>query len=255
MFASGYVKCLPNVVLLDYIYVICYIIQAMIIENLYSVKERIKRAALKAGKSTELINLVCVTKKASIDQMKEVIEAGVTDIGENRVQDALKKYRQLGYLARMVRWHMIGHLQTNKVKKALEIFDVIHSLDSLKLAKEIDIAASNLGKKIDVFVEVNISGEESKYGVKDKELFYFIKLLKQFDRINILGLMTMAPYTKDSKDARYIFRRLKKLQDNLKKCRILSADTKELSMGMSQDFEVAVEEGATYVRIGSAIFD
>ena len=149
---------------------------------------------------------------------------------------------------------MIGHLQTNKVKKCLQIFDTIHSLDSINLADEIDKQAKSLGKRIDCLVQVNVSGEDSKYGISPEETEAFIRKVSLFSNIHIAGLMTMAPFVDNPEQVRPFFRKIYSLKESLRKMDISNTDVKDISMGMTQDFEVAIEEGATFVRIGTAIF-
>jgi len=226
----------------------------MIRQNLALVKEKIEKAAKRAGRDPKEICLVSVTKTANIVQLQEAISSGISDIGENRVKDALLKYDSLGERAKGMKWHMIGHLQTNKVTKCLKIFDAIHSLDSMSLAHEIDKQAGVIGRHIDCFIEINVSGEASKYGISPDGVHNFVKQISHFSNINIVGLMTIAPISQDSEAARPYFKRLRCLRDSLRQGRIENSGIKELSMGMTQDFEVAIEEGATFVRIGTAIF-
>ena len=216
----------------------------MVIENLTKVRGRIREAALRVGRDPHSVTLVAVTKQAEIDGVREAIEFGVTDIGENRVKDAAQKRELLD--SHILNWHMIGHLQSKKAKDAVRIFSVIHSVDTLKLACAIDKEAGKSGKVQDILIEVNVSGEKSKFGIAPGALGGFLKEAGHLKNINIAGVMTMAPFTDDAGRARPCFRELKKLAD--------AHNLKEISMGMTQDFEVAVEEGATMVRIGSAIF-
>jgi PLP dependent protein len=226
----------------------------MIIQNLSLVQERIGNSAKRAGRDPSKIRLIAVTKQANLAQIKDAVLAGVAHVGENRIGDALLKYNALGKLAKSIKWHMIGHLQTNKVKKCLQIFDTIHSLDSISLAKEVDKQAKCQGKRIDCFVEVNVSSEASKYGISYGSAGDFIEQVSGFTSIRIIGLMTMAPIVKDPEDARPYFKKLCLLRDNLNQSCPEYLDIKELSMGMTQDFEVAIEEGATFIRVGTAIF-
>jgi len=226
----------------------------MITQNLALVKERIEKAAKRAGRNPAEIRLVCVTKTATANQLQEAISSGISDIGENRVKDALLKYDSLGEQARGIKWHMIGHLQTNKVKKCLQIFDTIHSLDSINLADEIDKQAKSLGKRIDCLVQVNVSGEDSKYGISPEETEAFIRKVSFFSNIHIAGLMTMAPFVDNPEQVRPFFKKIYSLKESLRKMDISNTDVKDISMGMTQDFDVAIEEGATFVRIGTAIF-
>jgi len=226
----------------------------MIARNLAQVNQRIEDAAKRSGRNPQEIILVCVTKSIGSTEIKQALASGITDIGENKVNDALSKFEDIGKAANDLRWHMIGHLQTNKARKALKIFNVIHSLDSLRLAAELHKQAKEAKKRINCFVEVNISGEEAKYGISPDDLFSFTKEVSLLSNLHIIGLMTMAPFAQDPEAARPYFRSLSTLRDNLLKEDIPNTDIRELSMGMTQDFEVAIEEGATFVRIGTALF-
>lgn len=226
-------------------------------DRLKLIKERINQAAERAGRNTEEIELVAVTKTVEVARIREALEAGVRNIGENRVQEALTKYEELNAnppMAGVPRWHMIGHLQRNKVGKALKVFDLIHSVDSLPLAEEIDKRAKVLGKRIDILIEVNVSGEESKFGLGMDEVNEFLMTVSKLKNLRIQGLMTMAPFTDDPEQSRPYFRKLGHLSEKIKSDQLNNVEIRYLSMGMSQDFEVAVEEGANMVRIGSAIF-
>ena len=219
--------------------------------NLEIINEKIKKAALKASRNPEEIKLVAVTKTATIEQIEEAISAGVEIIGENKVQEAKGKYQ---ILTADIEWHLVGHLQTNKVKYAIEIFDLIHSVDGIKLAKEIDRRSLQFGMITNVLVEVNISGEETKYGIKPEEVEPFLKEISEFSRIRVKGLMTIAPIVEDKEEVRPYFRKLRELSKEIKKKNIKNVRMDYLSMGMTEDFEVAVEEGANIVRIGRGIF-
>ena len=193
-------------------------------------------------------------------EISEAIKGGITDIGENKVQEALVKYRQLTanrYVLDTVKWHLIGHLQTNKARDAVKVFDLIHSVDSIKVAEMIDKEAAKIGKIQDVLVEVNTSGESTKFGVAPDELFNLAKGAEALNNVRLLGLMTMAPVVDDKEDARPYFKRLQQLKAGLDEF-LLNAKSYPLtvlSMGMTQDYEVAVEENATMVRIGTAVFE
>jgi pyridoxal phosphate enzyme (YggS family) len=204
--------------------------------------------------------LLAVTKGRSIEEIGGVIAAGVSEIGENRVQEAIEKYnvltgkpanRQTGEL---IKWHMVGHLQTNKVKEAVAIFDLIHSVDSLKLAAEINRQAEKINKIQDILVEVKTSPEAAKFGVPPGEAIELVRDLAQFKNIALKGLMTIAPMAADPEEARPYFRLLKELRDNINELMTNDQRLTTVSMGMSDDFEVAIEEGATMVRIGRALF-
>jgi len=219
--------------------------------NLQTIKEKIKKAALKAKRNPEEIKLVAVTKTATIEQIEEAINAGVKIIGENKVQEAKEKYQ---ILTADTEWHLVGHLQTNKVKYAIEIFDCIQTVDSIKLAKEINKRSLQFGKITNVLVEVNVSGEETKYGIKPEEVEPFLKEISDFSRIRVRGLMTIAPIEEDKEEVRPYFRKLRELSEEIKSKNIKKVKMDYLSMGMTDDFEVAIEEGANIVRIGRGIF-
>ena len=219
--------------------------------NLKIINEKIKKAALKANRNPEEIKLVAVTKTATMEQIKEAISAGVRIIGENKVQEAKEKYQ---ILTADIEWHLVGHLQTNKVKYAIEIFDFIHSVDSIKLAKEIDRRSLQFGMITNVLVEVNVSGEETKYGIKPEEVEPFLKEISEFSRIKVRGLMTIAPIVEDKEEVRPYFRKLRELFKEIKNKNIKNVKMDYLSMGMTEDFEVAIEEDANMVRIGRGIF-
>lgn len=217
-----------------------------IAENLRVIRQRIESAARRSGRDSGEITLVVVTKTRSVDEIREALANGVTDIGENYVQEAEKKFGEIG---RAVRWHMIGHLQRNKAKHAVELFDVIQSVDSEQLALELGRRALAAGKIVDVLVEVNISGEQTKFGVEPERALQFVESIANIDGIRVRGLMGMAPIVADAEETRPYFAKLKKIWDQLP-----DEQRVYLSMGMTQDFEVAIEEGSNMVRIGTAIF-
>ncbi|MDD4351428.1 MAG: YggS family pyridoxal phosphate-dependent enzyme [Candidatus Gracilibacteria bacterium] len=193
--------------------------------------------------SPQQVRLIAVTKNLEVDKIKELLAAGVDTIGENRVQEAARKFLELKFPCEK---HLIGHLQTNKVQQALELFDVIDSVDSLKLAQKISEEARKLGKIIPILLEVNIAGEEQKYGFKVSELENALKEIQGLSSLEVRGLMAMVPFTEDPETSRPYFREMKKLADKFK--------LPELSLGTSQDWELAVEEGATMVRVGRGLF-
>ncbi|MDR5694095.1 MAG: YggS family pyridoxal phosphate-dependent enzyme [Armatimonadota bacterium] len=217
--------------------------------NIAIVRERIAAAATRAGRNPEEVTLVAVTKGVGIDRVLEAIASGVTHIGENRVQEAAVKFPHLP--PGIVR-HMVGHLQRNKAKLALRLFDLIHSVDSLRLAEELNRRAMDAGVTMDVLIQVNVSGEPTKYGISPEEVEALVENMTSFPGLRLRGLMTIAPLGEHAEQARPYFRRLRELGERLRnKVRL---EKLELSMGMTDDFEVAVEEGATIVRIGRAIF-
>ncbi len=223
----------------------------MIADNLKIVTQRIAGACEKIGRLPEHIELVCVTKEASLGQIEEVLDLGVQNLGENRVQDAILKYRAIGDKAI---WHLVGHLQTNKVKYAIKTFSLIHSVDSTYLARQIDKEAKKLNKIQDILVQVNTSGEVTKFGISQGAVMGFLKEISLYPNIIIKGLMTIAPEVEDPELARPYFRLLRELRDKINEQRITKDELPILSMGMTNDFEVAIEEGANMVRIGRAIF-
>ncbi len=220
--------------------------------NLETVREKIAAATKRSGRSPDSVELVCVTKTVGPDEIREAAACGVIRIGENRVQDARRKKNILADLS--VDWDLIGHLQTNKINAALEIFGFIHSVDSLKLAKEIGVRAASRGVALPVLLEVNVFGEESKFGFHPNDIEAEIDEIGAVQGIEVQGLMTMAPWYDDPEDTRPGFAALRKLGEKLRDRGVPGFSFRHLSMGMTNDYEVAVEEGATLVRIGSAIF-
>jgi len=220
-------------------------------DNLLEVKERMKKAAERSGRNSNEIKLIAVSKTVDVHCIKEAIKAGHQLFGENRVQEARDKIKDIG---RDVKWHMIGHLQRNKVKYIFDLFDMVHSVDSIPLAHEIDRIGKKKGKVMDILVQVNISGEETKYGMEAAEMMKIIKEISNYEHISIKGLMTMPPFFNDPEDARPYFIKLRELKNEIEKQKVEGVSMEELSMGMSNDFEIAIEEGATMVRVGTAIF-
>lgn len=221
-------------------------------EILDRIKGRITKAAIGCGRNPDSVRLVAVSKTVNAQRVAGAIDAGVTILGENYIQEAREKFDAL--IDRMVSWHFIGHLQSNKAKYAVRMFDLIHSVDSLKLAKALDGAACKIGKVQDILVQVNISGEASKSGSAEDDTESLIEAMSQFENLRIRGLMTMPPYYDEPDLARPFFRGLKKLGERIANRKIPGVAMDEFSMGMTGDFEVAIEEGATLVRIGTAIF-
>ncbi|HEC79226.1 MAG TPA: YggS family pyridoxal phosphate-dependent enzyme [candidate division WOR-3 bacterium] len=217
-------------------------------DNIRKLRVRIERAARRGHRTPDEITLVAVTKTIEVERIEEAIKCGVRIIGENRVQEAKKKFPLLGD---KVEWHMIGHLQTNKVKDALKIFSLIHSLDSLKLAREIEKRAEN---PVACLIEVNTSEEASKFGIDPEQTLDFYASLQEFKKINIKGLMTIGPgwAIEDPEASRPCFKLLYQLREQLRDR--FQKPFPILSMGMTSDFEVAIEEGATMIRVGTAIF-
>ncbi|MDT2758374.1 YggS family pyridoxal phosphate-dependent enzyme [Enterococcus xiangfangensis] len=222
----------------------------MIAGNLHRIEQEIQESCALVSRNPQDITMVAVTKSVDSITANELVELGVTDLAENRVDKLLEKKQDLSH-HQQIKWHLIGNLQRRKVKLIINEIDYFHALDSLRLAQEIQKRAEH---PIDCFVEVNVSGEESKQGIKPKELRSFIKELEDLDKIKVIGLMTMAPYEASQEDVRKIFSTLKQLQESVKEQNLQYAPCTELSMGMSQDFKTAIEEGATFVRIGTALF-
>lgn len=220
--------------------------------RLKRVNDRITEAALACGRDPKAVKLVAVSKTVPADRVSAAINAGVTDLGENYVQEAREKIEALG--RETVSWHFIGHLQSNKAKYAVKLFDLIHSVDSLKLAKELDRRARALGKVQKVLVQVNISGEATKSGIETEQAMALVGQMARLDNLAICGLMTMPPYFNSPEKVRPYFRALKDLYDLIRTEAIRHVSMAELSMGMTGDFEAAIQEGATLVRIGTAIF-
>jgi len=226
-----------------------------IAENLAAVQERIRAAARRCGRDASDIALMAVSKTHPPELIREAYEAGVRLFGENRVQEFAEKAASLSDL-HDAQWHMIGHLQTNKAAKAAELFGAVDSVDSVKLAQKLNAAASSLGKKISVLIEINVGGEAAKSGVApgSREVEELLSAAGGFESLEFRGLMTVPPYFDDPEAARPYFRKLRGLRDEIAAQRLPGVGMDVLSMGMSHDFEVAIEEGATCVRVGTAIF-
>jgi len=219
-------------------------------ERLAEIEHRIHEACRRSGRSDEAVEIIAVTKYTTLETTERVLRLGVAHIGESRAQDAQVKWEALHPGGT---WHFIGHLQTNKVKDIVGKFDYIHSLDRMSLAQEIEKKAARLGIASKCFLQVNVSGEGSKQGVAPEELFAFAREVAQMQHIRVVGLMTMAPLEADAETTRPVFRGLRQLRDELNDRRIFPYPVPHLSMGMSNDYEVAIEEGATWVRLGSVL--
>jgi len=220
-------------------------------ENIRSLKEDIAKIAEKVKRNPEEIKIVAVSKTVEVERIKEALRCGIKIIGENKVQEAEEKFRQI---PEKFEKHLVGHLQTNKVKKAIGLFDMIQSLDSLKLANEISKRALESGKVMKVLVEVNTSEEETKFGIKPDEVLDFVKSTSELKGIKVKGLMTVGLFTSEVEKVRPCFKRLKEIFERIKSKNILGIDMKYLSMGMTADYKVAIEEGSNMLRIGTAIF-
>ena len=225
----------------------------MIEENIRKIKERVALACSRVNRDPAAITIVAVSKGRSIQEIEEAAAAGITGIGENRIQEAALKYKEL--TGAQIKWHMVGHLQTNKAKDAVKIFDLIQSVDSPHLAVEIDKEAAKINKVQDILIQVNTSVEVTKFGLKSDAAVEVIKEIAGLKNISIKGLMTIAPLSDNPEQTRPYFRALRELRDKLVQLWTVDCGLWTLSMGMTDDFEVAIEEDATIVRLGRAIFD
>jgi len=222
-----------------------------IARNLASIQERIEKASAKCGRNPAKVQLVAVSKTIPPETVKTAIDAGATILGENYIQEACNKIEILG---KGVSWHFIGHLQSNKAKHAVELFDLIHSIDNPHLAERLNREAQKKHKIMPVLIQVNIAEEDTKHGTDTQTALQLIKDISLLNNLRIQGLMTMPPWSSDPEDSRPYFISLRRLRDELEKQKPGNVSLKELSMGMSSDFEVAIEEGATIVRVGTSIF-
>jgi pyridoxal phosphate enzyme (YggS family) len=220
-------------------------------ENIKNIRARIEKTAQRSGRGGEKIELVAVSKTVEAERINEAIRCGIEIIGENRVQEAEDKFKEI---TEPVTRHLVGHLQSNKAKKAVELFDFIQSVDSERIAREISRRALDEGKVMDVLVEVNTSAEETKFGIEPKEALPLIETIAGLDGIKIKGLMTIGLFSDDPEDTRPCFKRLRTFFEEVKAANIPGAEMKYLSMGMTSDFEVAIEEGSNMVRVGTGIF-
>jgi len=221
-------------------------------DNIARVQERIAEACRRAGRRPEDVKLVAVSKTVPPDRIRAAYDAGLRDFGENRVQEANAKRAALSDLT--VTWHLVGHLQTNKAKLARELFHCVHSLDSLRLAQKLDEAAVCSGDRLPVLIEVNLGEEQTKSGVREQDVLALAEQVGRLSTLELSGLMVLPPFFEDPEQARPFFRRLRELARTIEAANLPGVSMRELSMGMSHDFEVAIEEGATMVRIGTAIF-
>ncbi|AZR73022.1 YggS family pyridoxal phosphate enzyme [Anoxybacter fermentans] len=224
-----------------------------LLERLADVQRRIRLAAERVNRNPEEIKLIPVSKYHSIEKIQTLLKAGIYDFGESRVQELREKQSQL---PKDVNWHLIGHLQRNKVKYVVRMPNckLIHSVDNLRLVQEIQRRCELEDTTMDILVQVNVANDDAKFGILSGEALEFVKKVAEFDRVKVKGLMTIVPEVDDPEEVRPYFRRLKELSEEIRKAAIPGVEMAELSMGMTNDFEVAIEEGATMVRIGSAIF-
>lgn len=219
--------------------------------NIEKIRQRIAAACARCGREPRSVALMAVTKTVPAERILQAVDAGITLLGENYVQEAREKHELLGGRACM---HLIGHLQTNKAKYAVRLFDCVHSVDRLELAQELNKRAKAVNRALDILIEVNVSGEETKNGVSPAQVRELIGRVAGLENLSVRGLMTMAPYSDDPETSRPYFQALRNLRDDIARERIPGVQMEELSMGMTDDFEVAIEEGSTIVRIGRAIF-
>ncbi|MBS6516777.1 MAG: YggS family pyridoxal phosphate-dependent enzyme [Clostridium sp.] len=223
----------------------------MIKENLEEVHERIRQACQKSGRREEEVTLISVSKTKPVEMLKEAYEAGSRDFGENRVQEIMEKYEQM---PEDVRWHMIGHLQKNKVRQVIDKAVLIHSVDTVELAEQIEKDAAKRDLTVDILLEVNVAEEESKFGFRTEEVEDAVMKIKELPHVHIKGLMTIAPFVSNSEDNREVFKKLYQLYVDIRSKNIDNVNMSVLSMGMTGDYEVAIEEGATMIRVGTGIF-
>lgn len=225
-------------------------IQDQIRQRLEQIEEKITAACARSNRKREEVKIIAVTKYVDEQTIGDLLQVGIEHIGENRVQDAVPKFVQYGQQGT---WHFIGHLQTNKVKDVIGRFSYIHSLDRLSLAEAINKRGEALGLAVPCFLQINISGEESKFGLSPNDVLAFLQETSNMKHISIVGLMTMAPHVDNQEEVRPVFRGLREWKERINEYQLPHAKITELSMGMSGDFEVAIEEGATYVRLGSVL--
>lgn len=223
----------------------------MIVENIEHVRENIEKACKKAGRSVDEVTLIAVSKTKPYTDIEEALKSGTLDYGENKVQEMCEKYE---ILPKNIRWHMIGHLQRNKVKYLVGKTELIHSVDSIRLAEQIEKEYAKKEETANILVEVNMAQEESKFGITSQETEELIRKISTFEHIRIKGLMTIAPYTDNPETNRVYFRQMKKLSVDIRDKNIDNVSMDVLSMGMTGDYQVAIEEGSTMVRVGTGIF-
>ena len=227
--------------------------QDQLASRLAAVQARIAAAAQRCGRAAEEVKLIAISKTHPASAIKKLVEFGAVDIGENRVQEAEGKIAEVG--RDVARWHLVGHLQANKARRAVSLFDVIHSIDSVDLARRLDRLCVEEGReKLAVLIQVDLGHEETKSGIDESELTHLVESLGPLSRLDLNGLMTLPPFFDDPEQSRPFFRRLRELRDELAAGGAFAGGKGELSMGMTNDFEVAIEEGATMVRVGTAIF-
>jgi len=221
-------------------------------ENIDDITKKIENTCKKIGRNPKDITVIAVSKTVESKRAKEAVNAGINNLGENRVQELIKKYDELSDLD--VKWHMIGHLQKNKVKYIIDKTVLIHSVESLSLAEEINKRAEKNNLIANVLIELNIGEEESKFGINEENVYDFITSMEQFENIKVLGLMTVAPFCENPEDVRWVFKKMKNIYDKISTMNLRNTEMNYLSMGMTNDYEIAIEEGSNIIRIGTAIF-
>lgn len=223
----------------------------MLYENYEKVVENVKKACERSGRNFQDVTIIAVSKTKPLSDVEELLAHGITEFGENKVQEMVDKYE---HVSKPVNWHLIGHLQTNKVKYIVDKACLIHSVDSVHLAKEIEKEAAKKDVVVKVLIEVNIAQEESKFGIREDEVYSLIDAIKDMPHVHVMGLMTIAPFVDNAEENRVCFRKMHQLLLDIKSKCIDNIDMNVLSMGMTNDYEIAVEEGATMIRVGTAIF-
>ena len=223
----------------------------MLVNNLREVEENIAAACKRANRSRDEVTLIAVSKTKPVSMLEEIYNEGIRDFGENKVQELTDKY---AIMNKDIHWHMIGHLQRNKVKYIVDKVKLIHSVDSVRLAQTIEQEAAKKNVIVDILIEVNVAEEESKFGLKVEEVTAMVEEISKYSHLRIRGLMTIAPYVEDPEENRSVFARLRKLSVDIAAKNIDNVSVEILSMGMTNDYEVAIEEGATIVRVGTGIF-
>ena len=223
----------------------------MLIDNFKEVEERIQAACDRVGRKREEVTLIAVSKTKPVEMLQEAYDFGTRVFGENKVQEITDKYDAL---PKDIHWHMIGHLQRNKIKYIIDKVELIHSVDSVRLAEAIDKEASKKGIIAKILIEVNVAKEDSKFGLMEEDVFSFVEEVAKFPYIQICGLMTIAPFVENPEENRIYFQRLRKLSVDIKAKKVNNVTMSILSMGMTNDYEIAIEEGATMVRVGTGLF-
>ncbi|MCT4565084.1 MAG: YggS family pyridoxal phosphate-dependent enzyme [Maledivibacter sp.] len=219
--------------------------------NINHVLDNIKQACEKSNRNPNEVKLIAVTKTIDAERINEALKTGIDAIGENKVQEIMEKYEKID---RDPQWHLIGHLQTNKVKYIIDKVHLIHSLDSLRLAQELDKRAKNIDRIMDVLIQVNVANDDAKFGIKCNEINEFIRAMASFENIRVQGLMSIVPYASNTEEVRPYFRKMKETFDSLKNSEYDNINMNYLSMGMTNDYVVAIEEGSNMVRVGTGIF-